>query len=189
MVIPRQQIAYNKARFIPNVLIPMLTVMLGYSAASAAVDKKAPTKPSNFRVTATTAYSFSVAWGPSTDNSGNYTYFLADTASPSERVTLMKSATSFTFTRGLYPRHSYTAIIQAVDAAGNYSSPIGVGVTLHADTTPPSTAPVISVTELGARHISLAWSPPQDDAPFLYYEIFLNGSPYRDAGTNLAASL
>ena len=47
-----------------------------------------PTTPGNFRVTARTAYSVTVAWSPSTDNSGNFNYHLPclqrSTSSPAQ---------------------------------------------------------------------------------------------------------
>jgi len=168
-------------------LLTLLTLALGASVACAALDRTPPTKPANFRVTAKTAYSVSLAWGSSTDNSGNFSYVLADTAG--QRVTLPKSATSYTFSSGLFPKNSYTFIIQAVDAAGNSSSPISVAATLPADTTPPRTAPGLSVAAVGSSYVSLAWTAAQDDGPYLYYEVFLGGSPYAYAGTNLSATL
>ena len=44
-----------------------LTMVLGMSTASAR-DRTKPTAPKNFRVTAKTSYSISLAWSPSTDN-------------------------------------------------------------------------------------------------------------------------
>ena len=168
-------------------LVAALTLAFGPTPASAR-DRTPPTKPSNFRVTAKTAYTVTVAWGSSTDNSGHFTYLLADTGS-GQRVTLPQTATSYTFKTDLFPRNTYTFIIAAVDAAGNGSQSVSVSATLPADTTPPTTAPVLSATDVGATHASLAWTAAQDDAPYLYYEIFLNGAPYAYAGTNLSDAL
>jgi chitodextrinase len=161
----------------------LLTPYLSASPA-AARDRAAPTKPKNFRVTSTTPFSVTLAWEPSTDKSGNFSYLLGATTQPSQRVTLPHTATSYTFDRDLYPRNTYWFTIQAINAAGNYSSPIGVSATLPADTTPPAVAPVVSVADVGPSYVSLAWTPAQDDGPYLFYEVWVNGSRYADAGTN-----
>jgi chitin-binding protein len=45
-----------------------------------------------------------------------------------------------------------------------------------ADVTPP-TAPVLSSTDVGRRHISLAWSSTDDRTGNIYYRITVNGAP------------
>jgi hypothetical protein len=51
-----------------------LTLILGVAPAMAARDRTPPTTPRNLRVTGMTAYSVSLAWDPSTDNSGSFRY-------------------------------------------------------------------------------------------------------------------
>jgi predicted phage tail protein len=166
----------------------VLMLMLGPSTALAARDRTPPTKPTNFRVTAKTPFSASLAWNPSSDNSGNFSYVLASTSSPSQRITLPKTATSYSWNTGLYPRNGYTFIIYAVDAAGNASASISTSTTLPADTVPPA-APVLSVTDVGSAYVSLAWTAAQDDGPYLFYQVLLNGSPHADAGTNRSITI
>jgi len=134
----------------------LLLALCGASEASAARDRTPPTKPGSFRVTATTPFKVDLAWNPSTDNSGNFSYVIASTAGGT--VTLPKTATSYSWS-GLYPRNSYTFIIYARDAAGNGSASVSVSATLPRDTTPPATAPVVSVTSVGSTYVSLAWTP------------------------------
>jgi hypothetical protein len=163
------------------------TIALAPSAITAsAADRSPPTKPSNFRVTAVTPFSVSLAWSPSTDNSGNFSYFLNSTAGGA--TTLPKTATTYTFT-GLHPANSYTFIIYAIDAAGNKSSTVGVGATVPPDTKAPTTAPVVSVTQVGATYASLAWTPSQDDGPFLVYTVFVNGVAYSTTTTNTSLTV
>jgi hypothetical protein len=52
----------------------VLSWVLGISPASAARDRTPPPTPTNLRVTGMTPYSVSLAWTPSTDNSGSFTY-------------------------------------------------------------------------------------------------------------------
>jgi len=96
-------------------------------------------------------------------------------------------ATSYTFT-GLYPGNSYTFGIYAKDAAGNASTQVTLSVTTLRDTTPPSTAPVVSVTEVGSTYVKLSWTPAQDDGPYQFYEVWLNGSLYSGTGKNIAST-
>lgn len=167
----------------------LLIAAIATHTAHAAVDRTPPTRPGNYRVTATTPFTATVAWTPSTDNSGNFTYVLASTGQPGERVTLPKTSTSFTFTKDLHPLNTYSFIIQAIDAAGNYSSPISVSARLPADTRPPTVAPVLSATDIASTYVSLAWTPAQDDGPYLTYELFINGSLFWNLGTNRTTSV
>lgn len=89
----------------------------------------------------------------------------------------------------LYPRNSYTFIIYAKDAAGNASGSVSVSATLPADTTPPSTAPIVTVTDVGSTCVSLAWTAAQDDGPYLFDAVLVDGSPVVGAGTNLSATV
>lgn len=170
----------------------VLTMVLGLSTASAALkDRTKPTTPGSFRVTAKTPFSVSLAWTPSTDNSGNFTYRLWSTAGGASggTLTLPKTATSFTWNTGIYPRNTYSFGLYAVDAAGNNSTQVSVTTITPPDTTPPSTAPVVTVTDVGSTYISLSWTPSQDDGPFLFYGIWVNGSPYAGAGTNTSTTI
>jgi len=166
----------------------LLMFLFGPSSVLAARDRTPPTKPTNFRVTAKTPFSASLAWNPSTDNSGNFSYVIASTSSYNARVTLPKTATSYTWNTGLYPRNSYTFIIYAVDATGNGSASVSVSTALPADTVAPN-APVLSVTEVKSTYVSLSWTAAQDDGPYLFYQVLVNGSPYADAGTNRSITL
>src|SRR5262245_14855026 len=51
-----------------------LSLALGASPVLAARDRTPPTKPANLRVTSTTPYQVSLAWNPSSDNSGTFSY-------------------------------------------------------------------------------------------------------------------
>ncbi|RPJ24006.1 MAG: hypothetical protein EHM33_19205, partial [Chloroflexi bacterium] len=55
-------------------IVLVLALLLGTTPAQAARDRKPPTTPTNLRVTGLTPYSVSLAWNPSTDNSGSVTY-------------------------------------------------------------------------------------------------------------------
>jgi hypothetical protein len=152
-------------------------------------DRRRPTTPGNLRVTAKTPFSAALAWNPSSDDSGNFSYFLVSTAFNSGSVNLPKTATTFTWNTDLYPRNYYTFLIYAKDAAGNASSTASVTTTLPADTVAPSVPPVVSVAAVGSTWVSLAWTAAQDDGPYLFYQVLLNGSPYANVGKVTSTTL
>jgi chitodextrinase len=158
----------------PSAILTILLVLaFTASPASAARDRTPPSTPTNFRVTGTTAYSVSLAWTPSTDNSGSVTYQICCVNSNSE--TFPGPASSHVYRAGLTPGYTFTLFIVAFDAAGNYSKQSNtVTFTLPRDTTTPS-KPVVSVTDVGPTYVSLAWSST-DDAPSLFYSVTMNGS-------------
>jgi hypothetical protein len=135
-------------------------------------DRVPPTQPTNLRVTATTPYSVTLAWDPSTDKSGQFSYVICCANVSSE--TAGQTETSHVYTAGLEAGRSFSLRIIAVDAAGNYSKPSNtVTFTLPSDTIPP-TKPIASVVDVGPTHVSLAWSST-DDGPHIWYAISMNG--------------
>jgi hypothetical protein len=157
-----------------SVMITILLVMaLMVTPASAAKDRTPPTTPTNLQVTGITAYSVSLAWTPSTDNSGNVTYTICCANVSSE--TFPGPASSRVYRAGLEAGRSFTLFIIAKDAAGNYSKQSNtVTFTLPRDSTPP-TKPVVSVTDVGPTHVSLAWSSVED-GPNVWFSVTMNGN-------------
>jgi hypothetical protein len=134
-----------------------------------------PPTPSNFRVTAKTAYTISVAWDPAPANSGDFNYYLSGTSQAPSAI-LPKTATSHTFT-ALAPGNEYWLFIYTKDAAGNAGGQAQTSTITLSDTTPPWTAPVVSVGEVGANYAHLSWTRAEDDGPYHYsYELWINGS-------------
>jgi chitodextrinase len=161
----------------------VLVMVLGASTASA----RRPPTPEGFRVTATTAYTVTVAWNPSRDNSGNFNYHLSGAYGVTPAI-LPKTATSHTFTR-LHTGNEYWFFIYARDAGGQASGTVSVTTRTLLDTTPPSTGPVITVTEVGSNYVSISLTPAQDDCPFLSYQVSVNGDPHTAPSPNLSTTL
>lgn len=157
-------------RGVPSITAP------GSPASASSADRKAPSKPANLRATGNTSWSVSLAWGPSTDDSGGVSYRVRDDWG--REVAVPGTQTSVTWK---YPAHpplqngaTYSFSVYAVDAAGNQSSRSNtVTVALPLDTQAP-TIPTFSVTSLGTRHISLAWSST-DDSPYMSYLVTKDG--------------
>jgi hypothetical protein len=161
----------------------VLIMVLGPSTASA----RRPPTPENFRVTAVTAYTVTVAWNPPRNNSGNFNYHLSGAYNVPPAV-LPQTATSHTFPR-LHSGNEYWLFIYARDAGGQASNSVSVTTRTLLDTTPPSAGPVVSVTEVGSTYASLSWTPAQDDCPFLFYQVFVNGSPHTSPSRDLSTTL
>ncbi len=163
----------------------MILAFVFVSSAFAWGDKIKPTAPKNFRVTAVTPFSVSLAWSPSTDNSGKFSYRLFSSAGMGGggiTRTLPKTATSFTWTLMIFPSTSYTFRLRAVDEAGNASAEVTVTATTLPDTIAPSTAPVITVEHINDTYVSLRWSASTDNGPYLFYDLWIDGEFFASTG-------
>jgi chitinase len=95
---------------------------------------------------------------------------------PGNQTTFTWAASSFS------PSQTYSFLIHAVDAAGNWSKASNtVSATLLRDTTAPL-APQLTLADRGPTHLSLAWTT-QDDDPTLQYVVTMNGSVIRAQGS------
>lgn len=148
----------------------LLTLWAGSSQLSAQRDRMAPTTPTNLSVTATTEHSVSLAWGPSADNSGKFTYLISGAGST---VTVSQAQTSHTV-EGLQSGRTYTIRVYARDLSGNLSkSSNAVTVTLPGQVAAP-TKPAVAVTDVGPTHVSLTWLST-DNGPTIWYTIYIDG--------------
>jgi chitodextrinase len=198
---PHTKTAERKSRYVQltssfaahttAIVLVLIIMVVGPSTASAVrPDRTPPTMPGNFRVTGTTAYTALLAWNPSTDNSGNFSYVLSASGGPGQHndVSLPQTATSFTWDSGVLAGYSYTFSIYAVDAAGNRSTIAQATTTLPGDTTPPG-ASVLSVTGIGSTHVSLSWTPAQEDGPYVTYSVYINGNATTFGGPDTSATI
>ncbi len=156
---------------VPGPEAPSITAP-GTPALAKPAGGKPPAKLSNLRVTANTSWSVSLAWDAVT---GIASYRVRDNWG--REITVPGTQTSVTWK---YPHpplqagSTYSFSVYAVDAAGNRSASSNtVTVSLPPDTRPP-TVPTFSVTSVGTRHISLAWSST-DDSPWISYIVTRDG--------------
>ena len=158
----------------------LLALVATAALAAPPGDRKAPTTPTDLRVTGVTAYSVSLAWNPSTDNSGQVRYKICCADVNSQWVEGPASAA--VYSAGIRPSRSFTLRIWAIDPSGNWSKPSNeVTFTTPADTTPPTT-PRVSVTGVGPTHVALHFSSV-DEGP-LWYNVLINGSPLFTASSS-----
>ena len=137
------------------------------SAQSAGRDRTPPTAPTNLTVTATTEHSVSLAWGPSTDNSGRLNYVIC---CANGTVTVSQAVTSHTI-EGLKPGTTYTLRVYAKDAAGNQSKASNaVTVTLPGQIAAP-TKPVVTLLNVGPTHATLGWSSTDDGSTISVHDL------------------
>jgi chitodextrinase len=140
----------------------------------AAGDTTPPTTPGDFRITASTANSVTLAWNPSTDNVGVSAYFLMDNFG---FVTYPQRTQTSAQISGLMPGRTYVYTIQALDAARNYSAPSApVSYTTPPDTTPPS-SPVLSLVYVAPARMAVSWTKAVDDTSWIVtHTLLVNGA-------------
>src|SRR3954452_19433129 len=103
-------------------------------------DKTPPTTPTNLRVTSLSQTSVTLAWDPSTDNSGSFSYSVNKDG---QGFTVPQTQTSYTID-WLSAGRTYTFYVTAVDSSLNTSGRSNiVTVTTPADTAAPP-APTLS---------------------------------------------
>jgi fibronectin type 3 domain-containing protein len=135
-------------------------------------DKVPPTTPTNLRVTSLGQTSVTLAWDPSMDNSGSFSYSVNKDG---QGFTVPQTRTSFTID-WLSAGRTYTFYVTAVDSSLNTSGRSNI-VTV---TTPPDTgappAPILSGQVRGASQVRLTWNRVEDDtSEFVTYRVFANG--------------
>jgi chitodextrinase len=171
-----RNIPFWRAAMVALILVVLVSAF-GTSPALAARDRTPPTKPTNLRVTSVSSYNVSLAWNPSTDNSGTFSYRVVI----SDGSTYTVPQTQTTFNDFVAPIGTYSYYVYAVDGSGNKSQRSNtVSATPPPDTIAP-TPPVVSVTGVNPTEVSLSWTASTDDGPYLFYQVFVNGSPSVDA--------
>jgi chitodextrinase len=134
-------------------------------------DRMKPTAPTNLVVTGTTEHSVSLAWEPSTDDSGRFVYLIC--CPTGMNTTVSQTETSHTV-EGLQSGKTYIIRVYARDSAGNTSSASNpVTVTLPGQIAAP-TRPIVEVLDVGPTHVTLSWVST-DDGPLIWYTIFVDG--------------
>jgi Fibronectin type III domain len=160
----------RKPAFAVGLLVLAAAVLV--SAAGAARDKRPPTTPTNLRITASTDTTVTLAWNPSTDNSGSFSYHVSENGMT---VAVPQTRTTITFSR-LWPERTYTYTVRAVDAAGNRSeSSNTVSYTTPRDVTPPSPAPQLTVNPFRPARAGFSWTRSTDNVSSVEYTLYANG--------------
>ena len=95
--------------------VVLVTILCSSSLLSAQVrDRTPPTTPGNLRVTDITEESVSLAWDPSTDNSGKFSYYISGVG---PQIVVSQTLTSHTVT-GLWPRSRARSVTDTLAGVG-----------------------------------------------------------------------
>jgi len=169
---PTKKAAARRAAFAVLALVLALVVGGSVAAAAGKGDRTPPTAPKNLRVTNLTQKSVTLAWDPSTDNSGSFSYVVHKDG---QGFTVPQTRTTYTID-WLSPGQTYSFYVTAVDRALNESGKSNtVQVATPEDTTPPTT-PQLSGAVRGPSQVSLTWTRSTDDlSEFVGYRIFADG--------------
>ena len=138
-------------------------------------DRTPPTTPTNLRYTSLSQTSVTLAWNPSTDNSGSFSYSVYKDG---QSFTVPQTQTSYTID-WLSPGYTYSFYVTATDGSLNQSEQSNtIRVTTPRDTTPP-TAPELSGFVRSPSSVALTWTRSTDDITWwtLGYRIFADGVP------------
>ena len=150
------------------VILVVLVSLFGTTPALAAPDRTPPTQPTNLQTTAITQNSVTLAWNPSTDNSGRVTYRVHIVSSSTEKVA---NQTSLTW-NSLSPNTTYSFYVYAVDKAGNRSTNSNtLTVTTQAPDTAPTTPTNLHASAVAQTTVTLAWNPSTDNSGSVTYRI------------------
>jgi hypothetical protein len=159
------------------VLGAVVVVSAASTAGAARRDRTPPTTPTNLRVIASTDATVTIAWNPSTDNSGNFSYRVRERAFNDWTFSVPQTRTTYTATR-LWPGQTYTYTVWAVDAAGNRSGDSNtISHTAPQDVTPPAPAPQLSVNPFSPARAGFAWTQSVDNVSQVQYTLYGNGIP------------
>ncbi len=157
---------------VPAVLAAL--VALALASPALAQKGKAPTAPTNLRVTAIGDASVSLAWDASTHTTSSWWYCVQSSGAGCIRVDPPKT----TLTRPGIPGQTYTYTVVALDKNGNRSAPSNaVTVTIPPDTTPPTT-PVLSLGAVLPIRTTVSWTASTDNTSQVFYTLLLDGAPY-----------
>lgn len=158
-------------------LLLLAAVVLASTAAAGRRDRTPPTTPTNLRITATTDTTVTLAWNPSTDNSGTFSYRVRERGFNDWTFAVPQTQTTFTATR-LWPGQTYSYTVWAVDAAGNRSGDSNtVSHTVPQDVTPPTPAPQLTVNPFRPARAGFSWTRSVDNVSEVQYTLYANGIP------------
>jgi len=166
-------------RFLPPLTLTIviaIVVMLASAASTQAktchsrlCDSTPPTTPSSPQVTAATATSISLRWGPSTDNFGVAGYRLYVGTAYVGRT----SQTTYTFS-GLSCGRTYQLGVAAYDPAGNISpiARVTAATSPCGDNQAPTAPTGLNQTGATQNSVSVSWTASTDNVGVTGYDVY-----------------
>jgi chitinase len=167
-----------RSRCCALVVAPLALVALVAAPAvglpGAPVDTTPPTAPTNLRVVDLGFNEATLAWNPSTDDSGSSVIYETEVVAPTDAqhwATLEPTRRYTLLRQGL----TYVATVTALDGAHNRSEPATIRFTTPVDTVAPSVPTNLRFEERAGEPAGvIAWDPSVDnDAGSLVYDLWL----------------
>jgi len=143
-------------------------------------DTTPPTTPPNVAVSATGLSSIHVSWGAASDDIAlaGYTVYRNGVS-----VASVGANTQTFDDTGLTPNTNYSYTVDAVDGAGNHSSPSSpVSATTLADTSAPTTPSGVAASGTGLTTVNVAWSASTDNVGVNGYTVYRDGAAVTTVG-------
>lgn len=155
-------------------------VLAGSPASANRADRTAPTAPTNLRVTSITETTVTLAWNPSSDNSGKFSYRVKITnqrnSAYNSLATVSQTQTTYT-AKFLATGSPYSFAVYAIDGSSNRSADSNTAnANTLADTIgPPS--PTLEAVSITPSQVRLTWTRATDNVTnnCCSYAINVNG--------------
>lgn len=155
------------ARFFCLALVALVSLV----TSAYAVDRTAPTAPTNLTSSAVAVTSFTLTWTAATDNVGVTGYVVLRDGVQIGTPT----GTSFAVT-ALAPSTTYSMTVKAKDAAGNVSAASApLSVKTLSDTQAPTAPTALSASAKTVTSFTLTWTASTDNVGVSGYVVFKNG--------------
>jgi hypothetical protein len=145
------------------------------AALAAAPDTTAPTTPADLRVQNLSFTEATLAWSPSSDNSG-WTMYTVEIKAPGDLQRYGATESRRTFT-ALTQGRTYTASVLAVDSARNESAAVSIQFTTPVDTQAPGAPTDLQVSGPGGASNVITWDASADNSDRLVYTVFAESQP------------
>jgi chitodextrinase len=135
-------------------------------------DTTAPTAPGRPTASTPTSTTVDLSWPPATDDVGVAEYRVVR-----DGTVVASGLVSPAYTdRGLAPTTTYGYVVQAVDRAGNVSSPSPLVQVRTADGSPPTQPGRLTALAASSTQVDLRWDAATDDVGVTGYQVLRNGT-------------
>jgi chitodextrinase len=138
-------------------------------------DATAPTAPTNVTASSITQTGATISWTASTDNVGVTGYNIYINGSTTATNVNLITGTNYPVTN-LFPGTTYSIVVKAKDAAGNFSSASNAASITITDTIAPTTPVGLTSSNITQTSATISWTASTDNVGVTGYNIYKNGS-------------
>jgi hypothetical protein len=164
----------------------LLTVLAPSAAAAAGSDTRRPSTPTDLHAQRLGFMDVTLAWNPSTDDSG-WLLYEVEVQAPTylQRYSALDSTKTFT---GLPQGTTFKATVVAVDGARNRSAAVSIQFTTPIDTTTPSAPANLRPIVNDGILTAVTWIPVTDNTPIVYRLLAEGSVVFATTGTRANVS-